>query len=43
MQDSLTFEVLLRTSIFIYFKEYSDTEQSTTYPSEKLAETAVLL
>jgi hypothetical protein len=31
--------VLLRTSVFIYFKEYSDTEQSLTYPSEKLVET----
>jgi hypothetical protein len=25
--------------IFIYFKEYNDTEQSLTYPSEKLVET----
>jgi hypothetical protein len=31
--------MLLRTTVFIYFKEYSDTEQSLTYPSEKLAET----
>jgi hypothetical protein len=31
--------VLLRTSVFIYFKEYSDTEQSLTCPSEKLVET----
>jgi hypothetical protein len=23
-------------SVFIYFKEYSDTEQSLTYPSKKL-------
>jgi hypothetical protein len=30
--------VLLWTSVFIYFK-YSDTDQSLTYPSEKLAET----
>jgi hypothetical protein len=35
----LTCKVLLRTSVFIYFKEYSDTEQSLTYPSEKLVET----
>jgi hypothetical protein len=35
----LTFEVLLRTSVFIYLKEYNDTEQSLTYPSEKLVET----
>jgi hypothetical protein len=35
----LTFEVLLRTNVFIYFKEYSDTEQSLTYPSEKLVKT----
>jgi hypothetical protein len=35
----LTFEVLLRTNVFIYFKEYSDTKQSLTYPSEKLVET----
>jgi hypothetical protein len=32
-------EVLLQTSVFIYFKEYSDTEHSLTYPSEKLTET----
>jgi hypothetical protein len=25
--------------LYIYFKEYSDTEQSLTYPSEKLVET----
>jgi hypothetical protein len=31
--------VLLRTSVFIYFKEYSDTQQSLTYPSEKLVVT----
>jgi hypothetical protein len=31
--------VLLSTSVFIYFKEYSDTEQSLTDP-EKLVETA---
>jgi ABC-type ATPase with predicted acetyltransferase domain len=30
----LTSEVLLRTSVFIYFKEHSDTEQSLTCPSE---------
>jgi hypothetical protein len=35
----LTFEVLLRTGVFILFKEYSDAEQSLTYPSEKLVET----
>jgi hypothetical protein len=28
----LTFEVLLRTNVFIYFKQYSDTEQSLIYP-----------
>jgi hypothetical protein len=31
--------VLLQTIVFIYFKKYSDTEQSLTYPSEKLVET----
>jgi hypothetical protein len=31
--------VLLQTNLFIYFKEYRDTEQSLTYPSEKLVET----
>jgi hypothetical protein len=35
----LTSEVLLQISVFIYFMEYSDTEQSLTYPSEKLVET----
>jgi hypothetical protein len=35
----LTSEVLLQTSVFIYFKKYSDTEQSLTYPSEKLVKT----
>jgi hypothetical protein len=30
----LTTEVLLRTTVLIYFKEYSDTEQSLTCPSE---------
>jgi hypothetical protein len=35
----LTSEVLLRTIAFIYFKEYSDTEQSLTYFSENLVET----
>jgi hypothetical protein len=25
--------------VFVYFKEHSDTEQSLTYPSEKLVET----
>jgi hypothetical protein len=34
----LTSQVILSTSVFIYFKEYSDTEQSVTYP-EKLVET----
>jgi hypothetical protein len=28
---------------YVYFKEYSDTEQSLTYPSEELVETAVTL
>jgi hypothetical protein len=32
----LTSQVLLSTSVFIYFKEHSDKEQSLTYPSEKL-------
>jgi hypothetical protein len=31
--------VLLRTSVITYFKDYSDTEQSFTYPTEKLVET----
>jgi hypothetical protein len=31
--------VLLRTNVFIYFKDYNDTEQSLTYPPEKLVET----
>jgi hypothetical protein len=35
----LTSKVLLQTIVFIYFKEYSDTEQYLTYPSEKLVET----
>jgi hypothetical protein len=35
----LTSQVMLSTNVFIYFKEYSDTEQSLTYPSEKLVET----
>jgi hypothetical protein len=39
----LTFEVLLQTSVFIYFKKYSDTEQSPTYPSEKLFAAATLI
>jgi hypothetical protein len=26
-------------NVFIYFKKYSDTEQSLNYPSEKLVET----
>ncbi|PNF27190.1 hypothetical protein B7P43_G06485 [Cryptotermes secundus] len=37
----LTSELLLSASVFIYFKECSDTEQSLTYPSEKLVETVV--
>jgi hypothetical protein len=36
---SLTSQVMLSTNVFIYFKEYSDAEQSLTYPSEKLVET----
>jgi hypothetical protein len=28
----LTFEALLQTNVFIYFKEYSETKQSLTYP-----------
>jgi hypothetical protein len=35
----LTSELLLPTNVFIYFKKHSDTEQSLTYPSEKLVET----
>jgi hypothetical protein len=35
----LTSQVMLSTNVFIYFKEYSDTEQSLTYPSEKLVDT----
>jgi hypothetical protein len=35
----LTSEVLLSANVFIYFKEYSDAEQSLTCPSEKLMET----
>jgi hypothetical protein len=34
----LTSQVLMSTNVFIYFKEYSDTKQSLTYP-EKLVET----
>jgi hypothetical protein len=30
---------MLSIHVFIYFKEYSYTEQSLTYPSEKLVET----
>jgi hypothetical protein len=32
----LTSKVLLPVSVFIYFKEYCDTEQSLTYPSDLL-------
>jgi hypothetical protein len=35
----LTSQVMLSTNVFIYFKEYSDTGQSLTYPYEKLVET----
>jgi hypothetical protein len=35
----LTSQVLLPAIVFIYFREHSDTEQSLTYPSEKLVET----
>jgi hypothetical protein len=35
----LTSEVLLSANVFIYFKEYRDTEQSLTKPSEQLVET----
>jgi hypothetical protein len=38
-KTSLSSEVLLWTSVFIYFKECSDAEKSLAYPSEKLAET----
>jgi hypothetical protein len=31
----LTSQVMLSANVFVYFKEYSDTEQSLTYPSEK--------
>jgi hypothetical protein len=34
----LTSEVI-STNVFIYFMQYSDTEQSLAYPSEKLVET----
>jgi hypothetical protein len=30
--------MLLSTNVFIYFKDYSNTEQSLTYPSEKMVE-----
>jgi hypothetical protein len=30
---------MLSAIVFIYFKEYSDTKQSLTYPSEKLVVT----
>jgi hypothetical protein len=40
MQDmSDIFQVMILTSVFIYFKKYSDSEQSPAYPSEKLVET----
>jgi hypothetical protein len=35
----LTSQAMLSTNAFVYFKEYSDTKQSLTYPSEKLVET----
>jgi hypothetical protein len=35
----LTSRVMVPMNAFTYFKEYSDTEQSLTYPSEKLVET----
>ena len=35
----LTSPVMLSTNAFIYFKEYKDSEQSLTYPSERLVET----
>ena len=35
-----TVPVILSTKAFIYFKEYKDDEQSLTYPSERLLETA---
>ena len=35
----LTSSVMLSPSVFIYFKEYKDDEQSLTYPSERLVET----
>jgi hypothetical protein len=35
----LTSQEMLSTNVFIYFKEYGDTEQTLTYPSEKLVET----
>jgi hypothetical protein len=35
----LTSKVLLSANVFIYFKEYSDTEQSLAYPSEKIVKT----
>jgi hypothetical protein len=39
MHACLTSKVLLSTNVFNYFKEYSDTKQSLTCPSEKLVET----
>jgi hypothetical protein len=35
----LVSHLLLTNRVFIYFKEYSDTEQSLTYPSQKVVET----
>jgi hypothetical protein len=35
----LTFQVLLSASVFVYFKEYSYTEQFLTYPFAKLVKT----
>jgi hypothetical protein len=35
----LTSQVMISTSVFIYFKKYSDIEQSLKYPYEKFVET----
>jgi hypothetical protein len=35
--------VALSVTVFVYFEEYSDTDQSLTYPSEKLLEVLDLI
>jgi hypothetical protein len=34
---------VISTDVFIYFKEYSDTEQSLAYPSDKLVKTESMI